>query len=104
MRSRIESLKNQLVKYNQNLTKLPNTLKDYAEYIEFYNEVAEGMADKKLDNKKLEIEEMQFELKQRFRTNPLKIEDKQQKIDNLEYMDICTNLIDLVTNRTEGEK
>lgn len=35
------------------------------------------MADKKLDNKKLEIEEMQFELKQRFRTNPLKIEDKQ---------------------------
>lgn len=104
MRMRIETLKKQLVSYNQNLSKLPTNLKEYAEYIEYYNEVVEAMADKKLDNKKLEIEEMQFELKQRFRSNPLKQEDLQQKKDNMEYTDICTNLVDLTTNRANAER
>lgn len=53
--------------YNGNLSKPPsNTLKDYATYINFYNEVQDAAKDSKLEKKKQEIEEMHYELKIKF--------------------------------------
>jgi hypothetical protein len=48
------------------LVKPINGLKEYAEYIEARNEVAEANKDDKLNKKKIELDEMFYELKQRF--------------------------------------
>lgn len=41
-------------------------MKEYANYIMYFNEIKEAMKDSKLEKKKIEIEEMHFELKQKF--------------------------------------
>jgi len=65
----------QLQSFNTQFSKVPQSLKEYSEYIESYNEVLLETADGKMEKKKIEIEEMHFELKQRFDVNPLKTTD-----------------------------
>jgi len=58
MKKKSDALNKQLQTYNGNLSKPPNTLKEYCEYIEFFNEITEAMNGNKLENKKKDIEEM----------------------------------------------
>lgn len=63
MKKKADVTLRQLHQYNNNLSKPPTNLKDYANYIMNYNEIQEAMKDNKLEKKKIEIEEMHFELK-----------------------------------------
>lgn len=66
MKKKADATLRQLHQFSNNMSKPPTNLKDYANYIMYFNEIKEAMKDSKLEKKKIEIEEMHFELKQKF--------------------------------------
>lgn len=73
-------------------------MKEYASYIIFYNEIREAMKDSKLERKKVEIEEMHFELKQKFQSYVV------ETADTVTLEDIQEQFLKIQTSVADAEE
>jgi hypothetical protein len=82
----------------------PTALKDYAEFIESFNEVKEATSENQLEIKKQEILDMFSELRKSFESNPLKPSDIVKKDEILSQFATLNSAIDKAKEDIDAKK